>query len=62
MEADLEEQKDLAASRLAELEKLNSEYQNSLKLIEKLKADVMLRFFNLLTLLFVCKKSDLSNL
>ena len=44
IESDLEEQKELAASRLQELEKLNVQYQNSLKQIEKLKADVWLLF------------------
>ena len=44
IESDLEEQKELAASRLQELEKLNVQYQNSLKQIEKLKADVGLLF------------------
>ena len=46
MEKDLEEQKELSASRLAELEKLNTEYQNSLKQIEKLKADVSFDTFS----------------
>ena len=40
MEADLEEQRELAASRLQELEKMNHEYQASLKQIERLKLDV----------------------
>ena len=42
MEADLEEQRELAASRLQELEKMNLEYQASLKQIERLKLDVSL--------------------
>ena len=42
MEADLEEHRELAKSRLAELEASNIENQKSLRLIEKLKADVYL--------------------
>ena len=45
IESDLEEHKELSASRLIELEKLNTQYQNSLKQIEKLKADVIFFIF-----------------
>lgn len=45
MEADLEEQRELAASRLQELEKMNLEYQASLKQIERLKLDVSLLIY-----------------
>jgi hypothetical protein len=40
IEFELEQQKEVAASRLHELEKLNSDYQATLRQIEKLKADV----------------------
>jgi E3 ubiquitin-protein ligase BRE1 len=40
LQAQLNEQRDLAASRLNEMEKLNHEYQQALKQIEKLKFDV----------------------
>jgi E3 ubiquitin-protein ligase BRE1 len=39
-ESNLEEQREIAASRLQELEKLNIEYQASLRQIERLKADL----------------------
>ena len=38
--ADLEEQRELATNRLAELEKLSKEHQATLKEIEQLKLDV----------------------
>ncbi len=40
IEFELEQQREVAATRLHELEKLNGEYQASLRQIEKLKADV----------------------
>lgn len=36
----MEQQRELANNRLHELEKLNLEYQSSIKQIEKLKAEV----------------------
>jgi hypothetical protein len=40
LEFELEEQRELAASRLQELEKLNQEYLSAVKQIEKYKSDV----------------------
>ena len=40
LQAELNEQRELAASRLNEMEKLNHEHQQALKLIEKLRFDV----------------------
>jgi hypothetical protein len=40
LEFELEEQRELAASRMQELEKLNQEYLSSVKQIEKYKSDV----------------------
>lgn len=40
MEAELEQQRDLASSRLLELEKLNKDYHASLRHIESLKNEV----------------------
>lgn len=37
---DLEEQRDLSAARLQELEQLNNDHKETLKLIEKLKMDL----------------------
>jgi hypothetical protein len=42
LEGDIAEQRELASNRLVELEKLNVEYQNSLKQVEKYKADVLI--------------------
>lgn len=40
MEFEMEQQRDLANTRLHELEKLNLEYQASVRQIEKLKSEV----------------------
>ncbi len=40
LEASLEQQRELSSNRLLELEKLNQDYQSSLKQIERLKADL----------------------
>lgn len=40
LQRDLEEQRDLAATRLIELEQLNTKHQETLKVIEKLKMDL----------------------
>jgi hypothetical protein len=46
LEVELNEQRELASSRLAEIEKLNIDYQQTLKQNEKLKFDVSLAQVN----------------
>ena len=41
IESELDDQRELASSRLQELEKTNIEYQAAIRQIEKLKADVI---------------------
>lgn len=42
LQKELEEQKELASNRLMELETLNTQHKEALKLVEKLKMDVRL--------------------
>lgn len=61
LQKELEEHKELASNRLMELETLNTQHKEALKLVEKLKMDVSLFCFVCLRWLYLIFLHNLSS-